>query len=105
MKLILSLIALLFFACDNGGGVDSLGTVISVDYGAGAPCGGSVMNYYGSIYPSLINVCLGLITIHGFLFGVGKILFQETLLGCSMVVVAVFTMVLLIKRINYSENL
>ena len=61
-------------------------------------------NYYGSIYPSLINVCLGLITIHGFLFGVGKILFQETLLGYSMLVVAVFAMVLLIKRINYSEK-
>jgi len=50
MRLILSLITLLFFACDNGGGIDSLGTVVSIDHGVGTPCGGSVMNYNGLIY-------------------------------------------------------
>ena len=51
MKLILCFIMMLFFACDNnsGGDFETL-NIMSVDYGVGAPCGGSVMNYNGMIY-------------------------------------------------------
>ena len=55
MRLTLSLIMLLFFACDNGGDIDSFGNVMSANYGAGVPCGGSVMNYNGSIYRTYTN--------------------------------------------------
>ena len=51
MKVILCLFMLMFFACDNGDSMDfGSGDIISVDYGVGAPCGGSVTNFNGSIY-------------------------------------------------------
>ena len=51
MKVILCLFMLMFFACDNGDSMDfSSGNIISVDYGVGAPCGGSVANFNGSVY-------------------------------------------------------
>ena len=51
MKLILCFIMVLFFACDDGGGLDfGSQEIMTVDYGTGAPCGGSVMNYNGAIY-------------------------------------------------------
>ena len=51
MKLILCFTMILFFACDNdsGGDFETL-NIMSVDYGVGAPCGGSVMSYNGMIY-------------------------------------------------------
>ena len=51
MKVILCLFMLMFFACDNGDSMDfGSDNVISVDYGVGAPCGGSVTNFNGSVY-------------------------------------------------------
>ena len=51
MKLILCFVMVLFFACDDGGTLDfeSQG-IMTIDYGTGTPCGGSVMNYNGAIY-------------------------------------------------------
>ena len=51
MKVILCLFMLMFFACDDGDSMDfSSDNIISVDYGVGAPCGGSVTNFNGSVY-------------------------------------------------------
>ncbi len=51
MKIILCLFMLMFFACDNEDGMDfGENDIVSIDYGVGAPCGGSVMNFNGSVY-------------------------------------------------------
>ena len=58
----------------------------------------------GSIIPNLINVFLGLLTIQGFLFGIGKIILQDIYLGIGILIVGILAMLLLIKRINFNES-
>ena len=50
MKLMVCFVMMLFFACDSGSEIFESQGVMSVDYGVGAPCGGSVMNYNGMMY-------------------------------------------------------
>jgi len=51
MKIFLCLFMLMFFACDNEDSMDfGSDNIISVDYGVGAPCGGSVANFNGAVY-------------------------------------------------------
>ena len=59
----------------------------------------------GSILPSLVNVFLGLIAIQGFLFGVGKIILQDTYVGFGILALGLSAMILLVKRINFNESL
>ena len=62
-------------------------------------------NSNGSILPSLVNVFLGLIAIQGFLFGVGKIILQDTYVGFGILALGLSAMILLVKRINLNESL
>ena len=49
--------------------------------------------------PAIINAILGVISIQGFLFGVGKIIFGELLLGIIWFIFACISIIILLKRI------
>ena len=59
----------------------------------------------GSLLPSLLNVVLGMLTIQGFLFGVGKILLQEFYIGIMIVLIGLIAMKALLNRINLNESI
>ena len=47
----------------------------------------------------LVNIIMAIIVIQGFLFGVGKIIFGELLLGSIWFISACISIIILLKRI------
>ena len=66
---------------------------------AGGPGWNKMNPRYNSLLPQLLNITLGIVTIQGFLFGVGKIIFGELLFGVSVICLAILSVTMLIKRI------
>ena len=59
----------------------------------------NINSNYESIIPLLLNTILGIITIQTFLFGSGKIIFGELLIGLSWLMLGMFSLIILLKRI------